>query len=85
MHAKRLIFSHKKYECLASECMNEFISKSKHDFCDSWTYYCHKKCSSTKHVVAKYLLMIAMYDMSNNIYVYKDYETRFGIRNKPFH
>jgi hypothetical protein len=33
----------------------------------------------------EYLLMIPMYDMSNNIYVYKDYETRFGVRNKPFH
>ncbi len=47
-------------------------------------HYCRKKCSSTKHV-AKYILMIPMYYMFNNIYVYKDYETRFGIRNKPFH
>ncbi len=33
----------------------------------------------------QYLLMIPMYDMFNNIYVYRDYETRFGVRNKPFH
>ncbi len=33
----------------------------------------------------QYLLIIPMYDMSNNIYVYRDYETRFGVRNKPFH
>jgi len=33
----------------------------------------------------QYLLMILMFDMSNNIYVYRDHETRFEIRNKPFH
>ncbi len=52
INAKRLIFFRKKYECLVGECVNEFISKSKRDFCDSWTYYCRKKCLSTKHVVA---------------------------------
>jgi hypothetical protein len=83
MHAKRWIFFHKNYECLASECVNEFISKSKHDFGDSLTYYCQKHQQNM--LLYQYLLMIPMYDMSNNIYVYRDYETRFGVRNKPFH
>jgi hypothetical protein len=33
----------------------------------------------------QYLLMIPIYDMLNNIYVYRDYETRIGVGNKPFH
>ncbi len=68
--------------------VNEWMSlfqKPNMIFVIVWHIIVEKNVHQQNMLLYQYLLMIPMYDMSNNIYVYRDYEMRFGVRNKPFH
>jgi hypothetical protein len=81
---KRRIFLHKNY-ALQVNVWTSLFQNQNMTFVIVGHIIVEKNVHRQSTLLHQYLLMIPMYDMFNNIYVYRDYETRFGVRNKPFH